>query len=382
VHGSALPPYLEYPGVGLCHISVNLSPNGEKNNGFDVLYHNMKYGQIASKNLMEFFRERASIEETHYKLITKLTKQAGPCNNGSFAPLWQVLKTSSEKLSSCYLQIVQRYQDLVKDVIKYCEEQHKKHKSVKDEEALTSEIVQTLQTTLANLTKTKETYNQRHIEYEKLKRENATIKEVEKAETRFKKSCEEYKSLVAKYANVKDQYEAKMTQSCKNFQVVEEAHLRQMKLFLENYADVLETGHSLIGQAYFEFRQQCTQMTVDHLLELFTQTKGTGSDRPGPIIFEEADGLSILTSTTLGQDLLEKETNGEKMTVKKEGFFRTSPRTRPISPPPPTIINVSEVDSPASADLSGHAADNGDVTPTDPNRSAFHSSKCKIPDKY
>lgn len=31
---------------------------GEKNGGFDVLYHNMKYGLVASKELSEFLRER------------------------------------------------------------------------------------------------------------------------------------------------------------------------------------------------------------------------------------------------------------------------------------------------------------------------------------
>ena len=31
---------------------------GEKNNGFDILYHNMKYGLVASKELSEFLRER------------------------------------------------------------------------------------------------------------------------------------------------------------------------------------------------------------------------------------------------------------------------------------------------------------------------------------
>ncbi len=31
---------------------------GEKNAGFDVLYHNMKHGQIAAKELAEFVRER------------------------------------------------------------------------------------------------------------------------------------------------------------------------------------------------------------------------------------------------------------------------------------------------------------------------------------
>lgn len=33
-------------------------PQGEKNNGFDVLYHNMKHGQISSKELTDFIRER------------------------------------------------------------------------------------------------------------------------------------------------------------------------------------------------------------------------------------------------------------------------------------------------------------------------------------
>jgi len=31
---------------------------GEKNNGFDVLYHNMKYGLDASKEFGDFLRER------------------------------------------------------------------------------------------------------------------------------------------------------------------------------------------------------------------------------------------------------------------------------------------------------------------------------------
>ena len=35
-----------------------LSLQGEKNTGFDVLYHNMKHGQLATKELAEYVRER------------------------------------------------------------------------------------------------------------------------------------------------------------------------------------------------------------------------------------------------------------------------------------------------------------------------------------
>lgn len=37
---------------------LSLEFQGEKNNGFDVLYHNMKHGQISTKELADFIRER------------------------------------------------------------------------------------------------------------------------------------------------------------------------------------------------------------------------------------------------------------------------------------------------------------------------------------
>ena len=38
--------------------SIKHDFQGEKNNGFDVLYHNMKYGLDASKEFSDFLRER------------------------------------------------------------------------------------------------------------------------------------------------------------------------------------------------------------------------------------------------------------------------------------------------------------------------------------
>jgi hypothetical protein len=74
---------------------------------------------------------RSNIEENNSKLLSKFAKQAGSCcNQGTFAPLWQVLKTSAERLSALHMQVVQKVSDLVKEVNKYSEELHKKHKTV------------------------------------------------------------------------------------------------------------------------------------------------------------------------------------------------------------------------------------------------------------
>ena len=40
---------------------------GEKHEGFNVLYHNMKSGSLAAKELTDYFRERAKLEEENAK---------------------------------------------------------------------------------------------------------------------------------------------------------------------------------------------------------------------------------------------------------------------------------------------------------------------------
>ncbi|KAL2294462.1 hypothetical protein Nmel_008194, partial [Mimus melanotis] len=104
---------------------------GERNNGFDVLYHNMKHGHLSTKDLADFIRERATIEETYSRSMTKLAKSASNYTQlGTFAPVWDVFKTSTEKLASCHLDLVRRLQELIKEVHKYGDEQIKAYKKV------------------------------------------------------------------------------------------------------------------------------------------------------------------------------------------------------------------------------------------------------------
>lgn len=64
----------------------------------------------------------------------KLAKQAGSnsCVQGTFAPVWQILRNTAEKLASLHLQMVQKVAELVKEVTKYADELHKKHKTVSE----------------------------------------------------------------------------------------------------------------------------------------------------------------------------------------------------------------------------------------------------------
>ncbi|XP_011298278.1 FCH domain only protein 2 isoform X2 [Fopius arisanus] len=256
---------------------------GEKNNGFDVLYHNMKHGVVASKELAEFLRERSTIEENNYKLLSKVAKQASNSSStqGTFAPVWAALRGAAEKLAGLHLQMAQRVSEIIKDVSKYADELHKRHKAVKEEESSTLEVVQNIQSITVTLQKAKDMCMQKALELEKLRKDNASQRELEKAEAKFKKTQDDYKALVDKYTDVRNDFETKMTAACRRFQDVEETHLRHMKEFLNTYADALQANHEQVGQVHIDFKRQCLDMTVEKLLEQFVQSKYTGFGRPG-----------------------------------------------------------------------------------------------------
>ncbi|XP_025244402.1 F-BAR domain only protein 2 [Macaca nemestrina] len=235
---------------------------GEKNSGFDVLYHNMKHGQISTKELADFVRERATIEEAYSRSMTKLAKSASNYSQlGTFAPVWDVFKTSTEKLANCHLDLVRKLQELIKEVQKYGEEQVKSHKKTKEEVAGTLEAVQTIQSITQALQKSKENYNAKCVEQERLKKEGATQREIEKAAVKSKKATDTYKLYVEKYALAKADFEQKMTET---------------------------------AQVHEEFINNMANTTVESLIQKFAESKGTGKERPGLIEFEECDTASAV----------------------------------------------------------------------------------------
>lgn len=157
---------------------------------------------------------------------------------------------------------------------------------VKEEESGTLEAVQAMQAVTVNVQKSKDAYTQRSLELERLKKDNASAKEIEKAEQKLKKAQEEYKNFVDKYSTVKEDFESKMSVTCKNFQELEVNHLKHMKEFLNSYAAVVDWTYEEMGKVHKEFRQQCFELTVDQLLEQFVRSKSTGLERPGKCTYQ------------------------------------------------------------------------------------------------
>lgn len=118
---------------------------------------------------------------------------------------------------------------------------------VKEEESGTLEVVQAIQSTTLTLQKAKDAYTQKGLEFDKLKKENASAKDLEKAEAKLKKAQEDYKNLVEKYSAIKEDFEKKMSLACKVRVLI--GHLQspehRMVCCRNKYWHVLVTRHRI-----------------------------------------------------------------------------------------------------------------------------------------
>ncbi|KAF3829281.1 hypothetical protein GH733_003545, partial [Mirounga leonina] len=253
---------------------------GEKNHGFEVLYHGVKQGPISTKELADFIRERATIEETYSKAMAKLSKLASNGTPvGTFAPLWEVFRVSSDKLALCHLELTRKLQDLIKDVLRYGEEQLKMHKKCKEEAVGTLDAVQVLTGVSQLLPKSRENYLNRCMDQERLRRESTSQKEMDKAETKTKKAAENLRRSVEKYNSARSDFEQKMLDSA--------------LALLGSYAHSVEDTHVQIGQVHEEFKQNIENVSVEMLLRKFAESKGTGREKPGPLDFEAYSAAAL-----------------------------------------------------------------------------------------
>ncbi|EFO25465.2 hypothetical protein LOAG_03024 [Loa loa] len=262
---------------------------GQKHHGYHVLYENLKHEEESVQEFAQFVKERAAYEEEWNKFLSKCIAKT----NGLAAPsllfsnAWLVTKNTMELLTEIHASFYISLQHLLKDVFKYHDDLVRSRKKMKEQDVV--DAVNLMQTTTTCLQKSKETYAQRVNELERLKKENATPKDVSKAENKLNKSRDEYKNYVDKYGRVRANFEEKMLKATRLFQAHDQAFLFQMKAFMAAFARTLDESASATSQVCTLYRDSVDNLDINGMLIKFVETKGTGKDRPEFAVFEEID---------------------------------------------------------------------------------------------
>ncbi|VDK67391.1 unnamed protein product [Litomosoides sigmodontis] len=271
---------------------------GQKHHGYHVLYENLKHEEESVQELAQFVKERATYEEEWNKFLNKcIAKTNGLVAPSSmFSNAWLVTKNTMELLTEIQASFYITLQHLLKDVFKYHDDFVRSRKKMKEQDVIDA---------------SKETYAQRVNELERLKKENATPKDISKAENKLNKSHDEYKGYVDKYGRVRADFEEKMIKATRLFQAHDKAFLLQMKAFMAVFARALDESASATSQVCALYRDSVDNLDIDGMLIKFVETKGTGKDRPEFAVFEEIDiAKDINASVVLGlcsSDLLTAE---------------------------------------------------------------------------
>ena len=143
--------------------------------------------------------------------------------------------------------------------------------------------------------------------------------EIEKAEAKYRRSHEEYKTSVSLFGNARDDFERKMTLATRRFQVttslttqnivtknysyqiydtrrftyfqeVETSHITQLRNHVETYCQIVDHNNNQLGRVYQDFQIQLTDLTIENLLEQFTLAKHTGFEKPGKFVTSSVRG--------------------------------------------------------------------------------------------
>lgn len=312
---------------------------GEKHHGFQVLQENLKKSEDTVAEVAQFVKERLSVEDEYVKAINRTVhKVSNFIQNGSnIDAMWQLTKGTMELMAEIHVMLVKNLQDLSREVLKYKEDVNKTRKELKQPQV--AEAVNLMQTTTTCLQKAKETYQHRCQELEKAKKEtNVNVKEISKIEVKVARARDEYKGYVEKYEVVREDFETKMSESCKKFQTFDRSLYASIQQFILLFANHSTEMSSASFQVAEQFRESIQHLNADEFVRKFIKTKSTGSDKPPHVLFEESENGMASSASAMNlnpiRDLVDiMSGNSMPSSCSSSGILQDQP-------PPPQPITV------------------------------------------
>uniref|UniRef100_A0A8C7CBH5 Proline-serine-threonine phosphatase-interacting protein 2-like n=1 Tax=Oncorhynchus kisutch TaxID=8019 RepID=A0A8C7CBH5_ONCKI len=265
--------------------------------GYDCIVQHLNDGKRTCKEIEDFMKARASIEEKYAKELLGLSKKV--CGHNEMNTLKRSLdmfKLQTEHVSLSHLQLAQTMRDEAKKLEDFRERQKETRKKVEQQmDALHKQRAMQFKKTM----ETKKTYEQKCRDKEEAEQNmnrnasTSNVKQQEKLLTKTqqaKQNAEEadrlYMHNVSVLGKTREDWQKEHIKACEVFEKQEVERINTLRNMVWTHLNQLSQQCVTSDELHEEVRKSLEQCDIQEDIEHFVNLRRTGDKPPAPVLYE------------------------------------------------------------------------------------------------
>ncbi|XP_029564488.1 proline-serine-threonine phosphatase-interacting protein 2 isoform X3 [Salmo trutta] len=250
--------------------------------GYDSIIQHLNNGKKTCKEIEDFMKARASIEEKYAKELLGLSKKMCGCNEmNTLKRSLDVFKLQTEHVSLSHLQLAQTMRDEAKKLEDFRERQKETRKKVEQQmDVLHKQRATQFKKTMES----KKTYEQKCRDKEEAEQNmnrNASTSNAKQQEKLFART-----NQAKMNAEVADRlYMQNVTALGKIREDWQKEHVKACEVFEKQEVERINTLRNMVWTHLNQLSQQCVTSDEEDI-EHFVNLRRTGDKPPAPILYE------------------------------------------------------------------------------------------------
>ncbi|XP_029548063.1 proline-serine-threonine phosphatase-interacting protein 2 [Salmo trutta] len=273
--------------------------NGEltSTGGYDCIIQHLNDGKRTCKEIEDFMKARASIEEKYAKELLGLSKKV--CGHNEMNTLKRSLdmfKLQTEHVSLSHLQLAQTMRDEAKKLEDFRERQKEARKKVEQQmDSLHKQRAMQFKKTMES----KKTYEQKCRDKEEAEQNmnrNASTSNVKQQEKllaktqQAKQNAEEadrlYMHNVSVLGKTREDWQKEHVKACEVFEKQEVERINTLRNMVWTHLNQLSQQCVTSDELHEEVRKSLEQCDIQEDIEHFVNLRRTGDKPPAPVLYE------------------------------------------------------------------------------------------------
>ncbi|XP_024236925.1 proline-serine-threonine phosphatase-interacting protein 2 isoform X1 [Oncorhynchus tshawytscha] len=265
--------------------------------GYDSIIQHLNDGKKTCKEIEDFMKARASIEEKYAKELLGLSKKVCGCNEmNTLKRSLDVFKLQTEHVSLSHLQLAQTMRDEAKKLEDFRERQKEARKKVEQQmDALHKQRATQFKKTMES----KKTYEQKCRDKEEAEQNmnrNASTSNAKQQEKLFARTNQAkmnaevadrlYMQNVTVLEKIREDWQKEHVKACEGFEKQEVERINTLRNMVWTHLNQLSQQCVTSDELYEEVRKSLEHCDIQEDIEHFVNLRRTGDKPPAPILYD------------------------------------------------------------------------------------------------